>query len=90
MNRLTYFVRNNKPAVKLHTVNVVEYADGTLQSIRSFVDNECGNKRAEKLFLRCVKENSDPLWHEQEDLDAMIEDGTFEEGTYQVFLCHGI
>jgi hypothetical protein len=71
---------------KVNTVNVVEYVNGTLQSVRSFIDNPAGNKEAEALFLACAKDND----FSEEDVETGLEDGilSHSESDYQLFLIH--
>lgn len=70
--------------MKLNTVNVIEYRDDAVFAAHSFTDDEIGNKEAEELFSKCAKDNGAA----DEDLEACIEDGWYESGTYQVFLTH--
>jgi len=90
-----YYVGKRKEsvrkAVKLNTVNVIEIIDNDLQSIRSFADTPEGNKRAEKLFLRCVKENStfgNAL--PKDTATDLLDDGVFTDDTYTVLITHSI
>jgi hypothetical protein len=73
--------------MRLSTVNVIEYADDAVLSIRSFNDNEKGNKKAEKLFKSIMKERDDDAITE-EDIEACIENGYYDEGNYGLFLAH--
>lgn len=82
--------------IKLHTVNVIETIDGTPQSLRAFTDNKKGNKRAENLFVRLVKEHNafgqgsgaGPTFS-KEEFSAMLDDGVYDdECGYQLFLTH--
>ena len=72
--------------MKIATVNVVEIADDSIIGIRSFSDNEEGNKEAETLFVECVKENGDNI--SDEEMEVFIEDGYFEQGSYLVVISH--
>lgn len=79
--------------MKVNTVNVIEYVNDAVLSVRSFMDaddNERirteGNAEAEALFKECVKENGDNVT--DEEMEACLEDGYFEQGDYQVFLTH--
>jgi hypothetical protein len=88
-----YYVGRRKQsvrkAVKLHTVNVIEMTDGNFQGIRSFTDDVEGNRRAEKLFKRCMRENVGSL--PQQDYQDASEEGYWESSTgYQIFLTHSI
>lgn len=84
-----------RKAVKLHTVNVIEICNDEFQSIRSFSDSKEGNKRAEKLFKRLVREHNPKsqgaIQHSDEDLDAMIDDGVYDDDCgYQLLITHSI
>lgn len=91
---ISYTRNNGQFAIRLNTVNVIEMANGEMQGVRSFVDNPEGNKRAEDLFKRLVKENQqEPGLHPrliEEDYDDLIEEGLYENGTYQLFLTHSV
>lgn len=86
----------NRQAVKLHTVNIIEITNGDLQSIRSFPDNPKGNKQAERLFKRLVKEfeaqtlttKRDAILSNPADMQNYLDDGIFEEDGYQVIISH--
>ena len=68
------------------TVNVIEYANDTVMGIRSFTDNESGNKEAEKVYRSLIIEHDpDAIEH---DIEMFLEDGYYEQGDYQVFLTH--
>ena len=69
---------------RIKAVNVMEYADDDLLGITTFTDDEEGNKEAEDHFRKCAIENGCST----EDIDSFIEDGYFEQGTYQIFLSH--
>jgi len=99
---IRYLRRNRQPAIKLATVNVIEITNGEFQQIRSFADNPEGNKRAERLFTRMVRENTTPppaypRFHRQEptaspeDIERAIEDGIWEDNSgYQLFLTNSV
>jgi hypothetical protein len=70
--------------MKVDTVNVIEYADDSILGVTSFTDNEEGNKEAEAIFRQVAKENG----MEDVDAESFVEDGYFEQGTYQVFITH--
>lgn len=91
---IRYFRSNRQPAIRLATVNVVEMANDEMQSVRSFVDNPEGNKQAEKLFKRLVKEH-EALFDENAkslpgDIQDNIEDGCYDDSGYQLFLTHSV
>jgi len=69
---------------KINTVNVIEMVDDDLLGITSFTDDEDGNKEAEARFHQCAIEHG----CSDEDVESFIEDGYFEQGTYQLFLTH--
>ena len=73
--------------MKLNAVNVVETVDDNLLSVRSFTDDEDGNKEAESLFCKCINENADPPL-ERGELECFMEDGAFRSFNYSVYLCH--
>ena len=72
--------------MKLKTVNVIEYADDDLASITSFEETHDGNVEAEYHFMEILGELGDNL--SEEDIESFVEDGYWEQGTYQVFLSH--
>ena len=71
---------------KVNTVNVIEYVDDSILSIRAYTDDEQGNKEAETLFKACVEENGDCIL--STEMESILEDGYFEQGNYQVFITH--
>ena len=71
---------------KINTVNVVEYFDKNILSIRSFPDNEKGNKDAEKLFSNILKEHG--IYNEWY---YFIENGQYsDDNGFELFLIHSI
>lgn len=74
----------------INTVNVLEITGGNFQSLRAFPETPEGNKEAEEVFRKCVKENWDNCRGEltDETLDSITEDGHFEECTYELLLVH--
>ena len=81
--------------MKVNTVNVIEYVNDAVLSIRSFVDDDVGegggegNSEAEALFKKCIKENViDGEVASDKEIEVCLEDGYFEQGDYQVFLTH--
>ena len=70
----------------ISTVNVIEYIEDSVQSVRSYEDNESGNVEAENIFKIIVKENDSEITNEE--LEVIIEDGYYEQGNYQLFLVH--
>ena len=94
-----YYVGKRKQtvrkAVKLHTVNVVEITNGNeVQGVSSFSDTPEGNKQAEKLFKRLVKEYESQdkytVPSDAEDMQNYLNDGVFDVVNYQILLTHSI
>jgi len=69
---------------RVDTVNVIEFADDDLQGITSYEESEEGNTEASAHFRQCATEHGCL----EIDVDSFIEDGYFEQGTYQLFLTH--
>ncbi|HKR05962.1 MAG TPA: hypothetical protein VJY62_15100 [Bacteroidia bacterium] len=68
---------------KLSTINVIENANGKI-ALTAYPDNKEGNENAEKLFMTTARENG----AEEIDLDTYIENGSYERGTYAIYLVH--
>jgi hypothetical protein len=68
----------------IKTVNVIEFADDDLMGITSFEETPEGNVEAEARFKKLLEEQDVPA----EDIDSFVEDGYWEQGTYQLFLSH--
>jgi hypothetical protein len=68
---------------QVKTVNVIEYASGTVQQIFSFVEGT-GNAKAEEMFIHLASGNG----MDKTDTDDCLNDGLYEQGDYQVFLVH--
>ena len=80
-----------REAIKLRTINVIEFANGEFQQIRSFSDTPEGNQRAEKVFTRLLKEHTkgDGIVMDKEDIAATVEEGYYDDKSgYQIFLIH--
>lgn len=71
---------------KTSTVNIIEYVDETIQGVTSFKDNKIGNREAEMLFHKLVKENYPETL--EEEIENSLDNGYFEQNTYQVFIVH--
>jgi hypothetical protein len=71
---------------KVDTVNVVQASDTGPTSVVSFSESPKGNKEAEALFTRIVKENEPDF--SDEDVDACLDNGYYEDGSYSVYICH--
>jgi hypothetical protein len=72
--------------MKIQTVNVIEYKGDDLVSIRSYSEDDEGNKQAEEMFRNMIIE-ADPEMTEEE-IEACTEEGYHEQGEYQLFLSH--
>lgn len=73
----------------MNTVNVLEMTDETnILSLRSWEDNQDGNKEAEDIFVECMLENEDILPAGTATVQACIESGLYEVGDYKLFLIH--
>ena len=68
------------------TVNVIEYTEGGICSVHSFMDEGPGNKAAKRLFSRMAMENG----MNKEDKRECVECGYYKAGveSYQLFLVH--
>lgn len=69
---------------KINTVNVIEYADNTVQQVFSYVENREGNIEAEDMFAKLAIANG----MAKTDIFDCLSDGIFENGNYQVFIVH--
>jgi hypothetical protein len=70
--------------MKVATVNVIEVVDDSVIGVKSYKDNEKGNKQAEKRFIAVAKENGCT----DEEMDACLEDGYYSNGNYYVSITH--
>ena len=68
-----------------NTVNVIEERDGVVERLWSWEDDEEGSKEAERVFSGILNENPGMS---EDDIDACLEDGSFEEGNYRLLLVH--
>jgi hypothetical protein len=69
-----------------------DVGDADVQGVHSFADTPEGNKRAEKLFLRCIKQNY-PLFDKlmtKVDKTDLLDEGYFVYGNYRILLTHSI
>ena len=71
---------------KIQTVNIIEYAGDDLIGIHSFSETPEGNQDAEAWFKDVVKENGSSV--SDDEMEAFLEDGYYEQGDYQLFLTH--
>jgi hypothetical protein len=76
--------------MKLATVNVIEYMDGTVSMITAFSDDEEGNKEAEVLFTRLVEHYHTDHQPMPDELATCLEDGYFfdDKKNLQIFITH--
>jgi len=76
---------------KIATVNVIQLDDnGNVSSVRSWEDTPEGNKEAEKVFTRIIKEHTSETAYAPEELQAMLDEGVCDDpsvGT-KLFLAH--
>ena len=70
--------------MKIKSINVTEVAEESIIGIHSFSSDDVGVKEAEDCFRNVIQENGDHM--SAEEIDECIEDGYFEQGSYQAFL----
>ena len=70
--------------MQLKTVNVIEQGE-SINAIRSFTDDAEGNAEAEAIFRSIAKENASVT---DEEIDAALDDGWFQDGTYTCTIIH--
>jgi hypothetical protein len=70
--------------MRISTVNMIEYYNGTVNLVTAFTDDKDGNAEAEDFFTRVAKENG----MKDADTDDCLEEGMYEREDYQVFLTH--
>jgi hypothetical protein len=79
-----------EPGHDLNTVNIIEISDVSNMSVSqlfSFADDKDGNKKAEEIFRRIVREHlTEPV--DDETLDSYLEDGCFEVGNFWIGIVH--
>jgi hypothetical protein len=68
------------------TVNVIELLGGVVNSIYSFPDTHEGSTNAENLFWKLGEENGMLL----RELNDYLNDGIFEEGSYELLITHSV
>lgn len=71
--------------VPINTVNVVEFSDDNIIGLTSLPDTPEGNEEANKRFKSIANENET---FEEEELEAALDDGVIEEGTWKLVLFH--
>ena len=70
--------------MQIKSINVTEIADDAILGIKAFSTDEAGVKEAEECFKSFVKQNGDAVT--DEEMEEHVENGYFEQGSYQVFL----
>ena len=70
--------------MKVNAVNVIEYANDSILSARSFSEDAEGNKEAENLFKAILKEQDCT----EEEIEFALKEKYHEQGDYQLFLIH--
>lgn len=68
-------------------INVIEIVEGSVTNVKSFpIVNPLDEKErvllAESVFAKIAEENGAP----EEEMESFLEDGSFSEGDYSVFL----
>jgi hypothetical protein len=70
----------------LNTVNVIEYSEGEILGLASYNDDKEGNAQAEERFKSLLNENTGLRL--EEDVNAALDEGWFEDGTWKVVIFH--
>ena len=79
-------MKNKKQkSTKVYTVNVIELVEGDLMRVTSFIDTPDGNKEAEALFIKILKETIDIA---DEDIDSYVEDGYCNFDSRRTYIAH--
>ncbi len=91
---MNYYTRGRE-AIKLRTVNVLEFCNNEFQQSFSFADNSVGNTRAEKKFARLVREHNpkdqNAIQYTHEDIEVMLDDGVYDdECGYRLLITHSL
>jgi len=82
--------------MQLNTVNVIEFTNGNLQSLRAFPETPEGNKAAEDLFVKCINEDNTnrhsfggECRSSNFDGSAFLDNGYWNSGEgYEIYLTH--
>lgn len=69
------------------TVNVIEFAEEEILGLVSYWNTPKGNNLAKARFRALCKENSD---YSSKEIEAFIEEGSVEQGTWRVAIVHSI
>ena len=72
--------------MKVHTVNVIEMRNDTIDSIQYFNDDKIGNEEAEECFKDFIRGDGDNV--SDEEMNLYIKEGYWEQGDIQLFLTH--
>ena len=81
---MNYFDENQKPVVRLATINVIEERDDMIQALYSFADNEEGLHQAQLQFLDLVNEYH--IFASQSELDATLKDEYYSDIDDKIFI----
>ena len=71
---------------KINAVSVIEMANSDIIRVISFTDNEEGNTEAKNLFRSMLP--PPPRGPDLKDVEFFIDEGYWEQGSYQLFLTH--
>ena len=75
--------------MKLNTVNVIEYFEGTVRQVLSFKDDAFGNTEAEDNFKELVNEHCGIENVSDAELLDYVADGVFmDDNGYELYLVH--
>jgi hypothetical protein len=69
----------------IKTVNVVEMSEGSILGMVSYPENKEGNAAAEERFKALIGENATA---DEAEVNDAIDEGHYEQGTWEVFLVH--
>ena len=70
----------HKSMSKIATVNIIQLDDsGNISSVRSWADTPEGNEEAEKTFIRLIKNATSETAYEQEEFQAMLDEGRCDD-----------
>jgi len=72
--------------MRLQTINVIEYSNGSVQGVCSWTDHKRGNREAEETFKACVKFKLSNI--SIADIESCVKNGYFSIGDYEVYLTH--
>ena len=69
--------------MKINTVNVIEYYNGTIKDVHAFTDDPEGNKQADKLFVAIA---IDQERFSDEDIEGGLDDGWLSHGDWELYI----